>query len=71
MFEGYLGVYVDAQDRAISDILAPSRGKTRPSLEVSRKEGEVEEGEKVRVLNSSTELFYFYGQALEAGARLR
>jgi hypothetical protein len=59
--------------RAISDILAPSRGRTRPSLEVSRRSGEheTEEGEKVRVLASSTELFYFYGQALEAGARLR
>lgn len=34
-------------------------------------EQESDEGEKVRVLASSTELFYFYGQALEAGARLR
>ncbi|KDQ55816.1 hypothetical protein JAAARDRAFT_208588 [Jaapia argillacea MUCL 33604] len=74
-FEPHLGVFVDAQDKAISDLLYPHRhsnpNKQRPSLDSPtppNQEGEGE-GEPVVVLGSSTELFYLYGQVLEGCAK--
>ncbi|CAK5281328.1 unnamed protein product [Mycena citricolor] len=76
-FEPHMGVFVDAQDRALSDMLAPHRrgrlGRSpRPSLETDP--GSVDHESKSEspmvVLPSSTELFYFYGQSLEQCAKL-
>ncbi|KAL7411236.1 Vps53-like protein [Mrakia frigida] len=71
-FDPYLSVYVEAQDKAIADLLAPSRGllKSRTSLDSANAAGSVEGAAPVRVLPSSTEMFYFYGQTLEQCARL-
>jgi hypothetical protein len=53
-------IFVDAQDRALNDMLSAYRGtKSRSSFE-----GEGQE-QSVHVLSSSTELFYFYAQILE------
>jgi hypothetical protein len=55
-------VFVDAQDKALSDMLSAYRGnRSRPSLEGASVESET----PVSVLPSSTELFYFYAQILE------
>lgn len=63
-FEAHMGVFVDAQDKALSDMLAPYRGlKARTSIDGTA-------GEGATVLPSSTELFYFYGQNLEQCAKL-
>ncbi|ODN82005.1 hypothetical protein L202_02332 [Cryptococcus amylolentus CBS 6039] len=60
----YLNVYVEAQDRAISDMLSAYRGSNaRPSLESVI--AEEPETPVPTVLPSSTELFYFYGQQLD------
>ncbi|TDL24222.1 hypothetical protein BD410DRAFT_786323 [Rickenella mellea] len=71
-FEPHLGVFVDAQDKALADMLSPHRGhKSKPSLEIAQdvsKDGE--SASVVTVLPSSTELFYFYGQNLEQCAKL-
>ncbi|OBZ70516.1 Vacuolar protein sorting-associated protein 53 [Grifola frondosa] len=72
-FEPHMGVYIDAQDKVLSDMLAQYRGsKSRPSLEAASSPGAAtEEGEPpVLVLPSSTELFYFYAQTLEQCAKL-
>ncbi|KAJ7497608.1 Vps53-like protein [Mycena latifolia] len=76
-FEPHMGVFVDAQDKALSDMLAPHRKgrgirSPRPSLEV---EGDMpsdsdNKDSPIVVLPSSTELFYFYGQSLEQCAKL-
>ncbi|WVN88398.1 uncharacterized protein L203_103607 [Cryptococcus depauperatus CBS 7841] len=64
IFDNYLSVYVDAQDRAISDMLSIYRGtKSRPSVDNVLQE---ESGSpSPTILPSSTELFYLYGQQLE------
>ncbi|OCF33058.1 vacuolar-sorting protein 53 long isoform [Kwoniella heveanensis BCC8398] len=64
VFDNYFNVYVDAQDRAISDMLSAHRGpRSRSSLEGAM---QTESDTPVpTVLPSSTELFYFYGQTLE------
>ncbi|RXK37067.1 vacuolar-sorting protein 53 long isoform [Tremella mesenterica] len=65
IFDSHFSVYVDAQDRAIADMLAPHRGpKSRSSLDSAIVQ-ESEEAPTPTVLPSSTELFYVYGQTLE------
>ncbi|GAA5915432.1 hypothetical protein JCM6882_001421 [Rhodosporidiobolus microsporus] len=61
VFEPYLGVYVDAQDKTLAEMLqsfTSSRISISPSDNPSA------------VLPSSTELFYFYREALERCAKL-
>ncbi|KIO30677.1 hypothetical protein M407DRAFT_14266 [Tulasnella calospora MUT 4182] len=74
-FEQYMNIFVDAQDKALADMLAPFRGasKSRQSIDSAAGSGGASnEGERqaVMVLPSSTELFYFYGQTLEQCAKL-
>ncbi|KAK0462599.1 Vps53-like protein [Desarmillaria tabescens] len=76
-FEPHMGVFVDAQDRALADMLAPHRkGRTansqpRGSLEATSTPIDADDnGSPLAVLPSSTELFYFYGQSLEQCAKL-
>ncbi|THH12677.1 hypothetical protein EW146_g7473, partial [Bondarzewia mesenterica] len=72
-FEPYMGVYVDAQDKTIADMLAPHRGpRARTSLDTAQSATESEDGDApaAAVLPSSTELFYIYGQTLEGCAKL-
>ncbi|KAF8345521.1 Vps53-like protein [Amanita rubescens] len=60
-FESHMGIFVDAQERALSDMLAPHR-KGRFSRTLSTKSPHI-------VLPSSTELFYFYRQSLDQCAK--
>ncbi|KAG8953402.1 Vacuolar protein sorting-associated protein 53 [Tulasnella sp. 424] len=72
-FEQYMSIFVDAQDKALADMLAPFRGaaKSRQSIDsASGSAGATNEGERQAVLPSSTELFYFYAQTLEQCAKL-
>ncbi|KAG9004635.1 Vacuolar protein sorting-associated protein 53 [Tulasnella sp. 427] len=74
-FEQYMTIFVDAQDKALADMLAPFRGASRSRQSIdsaSGAAGAITEGERqaVMVLPSSTELFYFYGQTLEQCAKL-
>ncbi|TFK21105.1 hypothetical protein FA15DRAFT_672889 [Coprinopsis marcescibilis] len=73
-FESHMNIFVDAQDKALSDMLAPHR-KSKIAKPISRTssentEEEDKESESMVVLPSSTELFYFYGQSLEQCANL-
>ncbi|KAL0581905.1 Vacuolar protein sorting-associated protein 53 [Marasmius crinis-equi] len=76
-FEPHMDVFVDAQDKALSDMLAPhrkskvSKSTPRASLETTATD-EPGDGDPAAmpVLPSSTELFYFYGQSLEQCAKL-
>ncbi|KAG9000397.1 Vacuolar protein sorting-associated protein 53 [Tulasnella sp. JGI-2019a] len=69
VFEPHMNVFVDAQNKALADMLASSRGaKSRSSLEGAVTSGSEEN--PILVLPSSTELFYFYGQNLEQCAKL-
>lgn len=66
-------MFVDAQDKALSDMLGPHRkGAPRTSLDTPRASADMNEEEETPliVLPSSTELFYFYGQSLEQCAKL-
>ncbi|KAF9241838.1 Vps53-like protein [Melanogaster broomeanus] len=82
-FEPHLGIFVDAQDRALADMLAPHRNpRARSSLDTAPKAptatstprasmSTTDEPEPAPiVLPSSTELFYFYAQSLEQCAKL-
>ncbi|KAJ7077323.1 Vps53-like protein [Mycena belliarum] len=75
-FEPHMGVFVDAQDRALADMLAPHRKgrgtrSPRPSLDVEALPDDSDDrSSPIVVLPSSTELFYFYGQSLEQCAKL-
>ncbi|KAI0745870.1 Vps53-like protein [Earliella scabrosa] len=72
-FEPHMGVYIDAQDKVLSDMLAQYRGsKSRTSLEAASasSHGDDESATPVLVLPSSTELFYFYAQTLDQCAKL-
>ncbi|RDX42721.1 hypothetical protein OH76DRAFT_1362271 [Lentinus brumalis] len=72
-FEPHMGVYIDAQDKVLSDMLSQYRGsKSRTSLEVASasSHGDDDAAPPVLVLPSSTELFYFYAQTLDQCARL-
>ncbi|RPD57521.1 hypothetical protein L226DRAFT_503394 [Lentinus tigrinus ALCF2SS1-7] len=72
-FEPHMGVYIDAQDKVLSDMLSQYRGsKSRSSLEAASasSHGDDDAAPPVLVLPSSTELFYFYAQTLDQCARL-
>ncbi|SJK97035.1 related to VPS53-subunit of VP51-54 complex, required for protein sorting [Armillaria ostoyae] len=76
-FESHMGVFVDAQDKALADMLAPHRksktasSQPRGSLEATSTPTDADDGSSpLAVLPSSTELFYFYGQSLEQCAKL-
>ncbi|KAJ4483824.1 Vps53-like protein [Lentinula aciculospora] len=76
-FDPHMSVFVDAQDRALSDMLAPHRknkvikGTPRQSLDTPHTGDEDESNSSpIVVLPSSTELFYFYAQSLEQCAKL-
>ncbi|KAN0103653.1 Vps53-like, N-terminal domain containing protein [Russula decolorans] len=72
-FEPHMGVYVQHQDRAIADLLAPHRGSnTRASLDTNQSNSTADDAGQtaIVVLPSSTELFYVYGQTLEGCATL-
>ncbi|KLT40600.1 hypothetical protein CC85DRAFT_287322 [Cutaneotrichosporon oleaginosum] len=63
IFDSHFGTYVDAQDKALAEMMSQYRGaRSRSSLE-----GTLQETENAgpTILPSSTELFYFYGQTLE------
>ncbi|KAG6919330.1 hypothetical protein DXG01_006876 [Tephrocybe rancida] len=74
-FEPHMSIFVDAQDKVLTDMLAPHRksksGRApppRPSLDTPNSNGEEETSSLV--LPSSTDLFYFYAQSLEQCAKL-
>ncbi|KAI0030938.1 Vps53-like protein [Vararia minispora EC-137] len=70
-FEPHMGVYVRAQDKTIADMIVSHRGqKSRASLDTSSHASEHDDSSPAVVLPSSTELFYFYGQTLDACAML-
>ncbi|KAH9944691.1 Vps53-like protein [Amylocystis lapponica] len=72
-FEPHMGVFIEAQDKALSEMLAQYRGpKSRSSLEAAAAPtASAEDGAPpVLVLPSSTELFYFYAQTLDQCASL-
>ena len=72
-FESHMGVFVSAQDKALSGMLSQYRGsKSRSSLEASSSRSSTDEDGTLRptVLPSSTELFYFYAQNLDQCAKL-
>ncbi|KAI9067270.1 hypothetical protein FKP32DRAFT_1673066 [Trametes sanguinea] len=70
-FEPHMGVYIDAQDKVLSDMLAQYRGpRSRSSLEVASNSEDDDGAPPVLVLPSSTELFYFYARTLEQCAKL-
>ncbi|KAF8658322.1 hypothetical protein AX16_002090 [Volvariella volvacea WC 439] len=73
-FEPHMGVFVDAQDRALLDLLTPhlkssklARSTPRPSLDsaVLKESSTEEDTSPTVVLPSSMELFSFYRQSLE------
>ncbi|KAG8808829.1 Vacuolar protein sorting-associated protein 53, partial [Serendipita sp. 399] len=67
VFEKHMGVFVEAQDKAIADMTAGWRvPTTRASLEESAAH---KEDDTHGVLQSSGDLFYFYGQTLEQCAK--
>ncbi|TXT07188.1 hypothetical protein VHUM_03358 [Vanrija humicola] len=67
IFDTHFGIYVDAQDRAISDMLSQYRGaKSRTSMDGTLNETDTA---AAIILPSSTELFYVYGQTLEQCAK--
>lgn len=81
VFEPYLSIFVDAQDRTLSGMIRSFRrggaGRSAPSTTASaagwtEKESTGEEGKETdaSVLASSTELFIFYRQALDQALRL-
>ncbi|KAJ3855242.1 Vps53-like protein [Lentinula lateritia] len=76
-FDPHMSVFVDAQDRALADMLAPHRknkglkSTPRHSLEtLDAGDGDENNSSPIVVLPSSTELFYFYAQSLEQCAKL-
>ncbi|KJA27598.1 hypothetical protein HYPSUDRAFT_34704 [Hypholoma sublateritium FD-334 SS-4] len=73
-FEPHMGIFVDAQDKVLADMLAPHRngkaGKTQPRSSLDGPQGEDDSSAVITVLPSSTDLFYFYGQSLEQCAKL-
>ncbi|KAF9467425.1 Vps53-like protein [Collybia nuda] len=76
-FDPHMGIFVNAQDKVLADMLAPHRksksgkGQPRHSLDTSISASDGDENESpILVLHSSTELFYFYGQSLEQCAKL-
>ena len=79
VFEPYLGIFVDAQDRTLADMVANWRSKPKSALEGAalsiRPEKGTSSGEESNsatalVLPSSAELFHFYRETLEGCAQL-
>lgn len=79
VFEPYLGLFVEAQDKALSELMAGYRrqGAVVPKSSPYQQQGPdgaastaPQEQQHHTVLPSSTELFYFYRQTLEQCARL-
>ncbi|CAG7854625.1 Vacuolar protein sorting-associated protein 53 AltName: Full=GARP complex subunit vps53 [Serendipita indica DSM 11827] len=65
VFEKHMGVFVEAQDKALADMMAAYRGvKSRSS-----QEGQHPEDDSHTVLASSGDLFYFYAQTLDQCAK--
>ncbi|KIM45519.1 hypothetical protein M413DRAFT_442185 [Hebeloma cylindrosporum] len=73
-FEPHMGIFVDAQDKVLADMLAPHRkgkaNKPQPRASSEAPVGEDGAAAPMTVLPSSTDLFYFYGQSLEQCAKL-
>lgn len=77
VFKSYLGIFVDAQDRALSDMVQVWRSR-KSSLEGSSASGAATDATdqtcatapRAPLLPSSTELFYFYKEAIERCAQL-
>ncbi|PFH49037.1 hypothetical protein AMATHDRAFT_64066 [Amanita thiersii Skay4041] len=71
-FEPHMGIFVDAQERVLVDMLAPhrksklTRTQPRSSLDTQSSGASAKNDEETAmvVLPSSTELFYFYRQSL-------
>jgi hypothetical protein len=66
VFEPYLGIFVDAQDRNLSDMIHSWRSR---KTSVEEDAGETS-AKSAGILPSSTELFYFYRETLESCAKL-
>ncbi|TFY62573.1 hypothetical protein EVJ58_g3787 [Rhodofomes roseus] len=66
-YEPHMGVYIEAQDKALSDMLSQYRGsKSRSSLEAASTRTSIDDSAPpVLVLPSSTEMFYYYRQTLD------
>ncbi|PPQ89469.1 hypothetical protein CVT25_011995 [Psilocybe cyanescens] len=76
-FEPHMGIFVDAQDKVLADMLAPHRKGKGSNIKVpARVSSEAAPGAEdgsssaMIVLPSSTDLFYFYAQSLEQCAKL-
>ncbi|KAH9484873.1 Vacuolar protein sorting-associated protein 53-like protein [Psilocybe cubensis] len=76
-FEPHMGIFVDAQDKVLVDMLAPHRRGKGSNIKVpARASMETTSGTEdntsspMVVLPSSTDLFYFYAQSLEQCAKL-
>ncbi|RXW18060.1 hypothetical protein EST38_g7790 [Candolleomyces aberdarensis] len=73
VFEPHMNIFIDAQDKALTDMLAPHRGGKAykpPRTSVDKEEEGDSESSPLAVLPSSTELFYFYAQTLDQCASL-
>ena len=72
VFEPYLGIFVDAQDRSLSEMISRWRSRKEP-LEGKTASGESNEAGNIRpasVLPSSMELFHFYRETIDRCAQL-
>ena len=70
VFEPYFGIFVDAQDRTLSDMINGWRNR-KTSSDITRDgEGEDHNSKTTGILPSSTELFYFSRETLESCAKL-
>ena len=73
-FDPYLGLFVEAQDRALGEMLQmfKRQGLTSSQTSGGEQDGAADgtSGQHNTVAPSSTELFYFYRQVLEQCARL-
>ncbi|KAF4621282.1 hypothetical protein D9613_000203 [Agrocybe pediades] len=77
-FEAHMGIFVDAQDKVLADMLAPHRKPKGNVAKIQPPRGSTDTpaanddsgSSSLPVLPSSTDLFYFYGQSLEQCAKL-
>ncbi|TEB37202.1 hypothetical protein FA13DRAFT_1682098 [Coprinellus micaceus] len=75
VFEPHMNIFIDAQDKALTDMLAPHRNgqalRSAPArTSTDQEEEDNNEPSPLAVLPSSTELFYFYAQTLDQCASL-
>lgn len=75
VFEPYLGLFVEAQDKALAELMAGYRRQGVTIAQPASDQGTTAapasgQDQHHTVLPSSTELFYFYRQTLEQCARL-